>query len=69
MLPKNKAKELIEKYVDIQSDLEETTSFDWEYAIKCALIAVGEIIESHSDNIVINELYYWQEVRKEIEKL
>lgn len=45
MTPKEKAEELIEKYVDIQSELEETTSFYWGYAKKCALIAVEEILD------------------------
>lgn len=63
MTPKEKAEELIEKFtMDNTRDGERN-------GIKCALIAVDEILESH------NKLYtgikpsiykYWEEVKQEI---
>jgi hypothetical protein len=83
MEPKEKAKELVEKYVDVQNELDETTTFYWGFAKQCALIAVEEILSeyqsmSDTDSIiyieneityVIHKLVYWQEVKQEIEKL
>jgi len=65
--PKEKAIELVEKYVDIQTELEETTQFYWGYAVKCALIAVDEILKLYCH--LTDEFKYWQEVRLEISKL
>jgi hypothetical protein len=58
MNPKNKAKELVDKFslVGLQQRNE---------GIQCALIAVDEIIESYKNSW----LTYWQEVKTEIEKL
>jgi hypothetical protein len=66
MTPKEKAKELVEKYIPYARD------WDIEkYAIlnakQCALIAVDEII---NDLIHIEQDYsYWQEVKREIKLL
>jgi polyhydroxyalkanoate synthesis regulator phasin len=63
MTPKEKAKELIDKFTDVE---------DGEMYIgkakQCALIAVDEIINSGKD---VDEFAdaYWQEVKQEIEKL
>jgi hypothetical protein len=65
--PKEKASEMVEKYVDIQAELEETTQFYWGYAVKCALIAVDEILKLYYH--LTDEFKYWQEVRLEISKL
>ena len=46
MTPKEKAIELVEKYVDIQNELDETTTFYWGFAQKCALILAKEITKS-----------------------
>ena len=56
MTPKEKAKELVDKFIN-------ATDYNG-YGQQCALIAVDEII----NNV---ELYstYWQEVKQEIEKL
>ncbi len=64
-----KATELIEKYVDIQSQLKETSFYNWEYATKCALIAVDEIISDTNASSPFQErrLKYWKEVRTIIE--
>lgn len=60
MTPKEKAKELYDKYEFVY--IQHYTS---KYEVKqCALIAVYEIIESHTDN---ND--YWQQVKEEITKL
>ena len=70
--PKEKAEQLIEKYVDIQSELEETTSFYWDYAKKCALITVDEILSINNERMYqltgVKENFY-KEVKLEINKL
>jgi hypothetical protein len=60
MKPKEKAKELVHKmYVGFVHDL-------YSYkAKKCALIAVDEILEECR----LERDWYWEEVKKEIEKL
>jgi hypothetical protein len=63
MTPKEKAKELVDKFnvVGLQQRAE---------AYQCAVIAVDEIIEWSSQwNGLHNEISYWQEVKTEIEKL
>lgn len=69
MTPKEKAKELVDRYYRLFSvELENT--IDYTEAKQCALIAVNEIIGTLSpylgDN---NAMIYWNEVKKEIEKL
>ena len=70
MTPQKKAQELVDQYIDLSEEQEYDTPRDMpkEMAIKCALIAVDEIINALvSDH---NPLaYYWQEVKEEIEKL
>jgi hypothetical protein len=66
MTPKEKAKELVDKFnvVGLQQRAE---------AYQCAVIAVDEIIASNpiafdeEDNCI--EKHWWQEVKTEIEKL
>ncbi len=68
MTPKEKAKELVEKYYHLPADID-------KYGAKqCALIAVDEIIMCdaifHANNKeTIDERNYWFQVRKEIEEL
>ena len=57
--PKEKAKELVEKYDSTLIYLESKSK-----AKQCALIAVDEIIKE-----VVLSTMYWQEVKQEIEKL
>jgi hypothetical protein len=57
MTPKEKAKELVNKFCA-------TRLYD-EQAKQCALISVDEIIEE----CVWDWTEYWQEVKQEIEKL
>ena len=71
MTPKEKAEELIEKYLKL--DIEIGGQYDGFLTMKmydakqCALIAVDEIIKESMDNEYSER--YWQEVKQEIEKL
>lgn len=80
MTPKEKAEELVDKFTTI--DFEENAKRYWEereapwidleIARQCALIAVNEIIEAipiHNPIAVEPLLYFWQEVKRQIEKL
>jgi hypothetical protein len=63
MTPKEKAKELVDKFsvVGLQQRAE---------GYQCASIAVDEIIEWSSQwSGLHNEISYWQDVKKEIELL
>jgi len=72
MTPTDKAKELVNQYY---FSLPNNGSFEginsiprrWEEAVRCALIAVEQIIEATIDDWSHND--YWKEVKKEIEKL
>ncbi len=71
MTPKEKAKELVEKY-QFNGDMIDDVRMSEESAVECALICVDEILESlwnvgHSSSN--NEIKYWQEVKQEINKL
>lgn len=76
MTPKEKAKELWWKFFGAQAKENEPFVADGETAVKCALIAVDELINSH---LLLNTTHenepsircktYWQEVKQEIEKL
>lgn len=69
MTPKEKAQELIKKYM---SATNETSDFKMELyyhiqtAKQCALIAVDEILPINSNPQAIK---FWQEVKQEINKL
>ena len=70
MTPREKASELIVSY-QLQCK-----SLDYNEAKQCALIAVDEILKAlESDNIIYGSEYrfeennWWQQVKKEIEKL
>ena len=77
MTPKEKAKELVEKYSDISiiyPVIDENGIHLENKSKECALIAVDEIINSNPT--IINgvsdfriNIYYWEAVKKEIEKL
>jgi hypothetical protein len=68
MTPKEKAKELLLKFMAIQFGDFPTTD-----AKQCALIAVDEIIElaywEYMESMGGKEKKFWQEVKQEIEKL
>jgi len=67
MTPKDKAKELVDKF----SDLEDGEMYIGK-AKQCAIIAVDEIMKQCYDyrDIDLQASYdYWEEVKQEIEKL
>jgi len=69
MTPKEKAKELVDRFDETLTYLESK-----QKAKQCALIAVDEIINSnpHSNPLntdVHSTMSYWNEVKQEIEKL
>ena len=61
MTPKEKAKELVDKYAKLYYDLEYDYYDDRDK--QCALIVVDEI----RSNCEWNTRLYWQEVKQEIE--
>jgi hypothetical protein len=71
MTPKEKAKELVEKYYYLFSVELENTIADYE-AKECAILAVDEIISINSIKPYMISgliLEYYKEVKTEIEKL
>lgn len=72
MTPKEKAQELILNFYDVKP---ENIDYGMEYqmAKQCALIAVDEILDDDvydmSEELFEKRINYWQEVKKEIEKL
>ncbi len=70
MEPKDKAKELVEKMFNVDLDCEnEAMCMLYPHAIRCALIAVDEIINECGDRCLFSKCDYWQDVKTEIEKL
>ena len=70
MTPKEKAKELVDKY----NFLKEIFIPSIHEQKQCALIAVDEILDAITFNMYDEDAYnkednYWQEVKQEIEKL
>jgi len=66
MTPKEKAKELVDKFqkqifFDVTNE-----RLDIEESKGCALIAVDEIIEELIETDFANRFSYWQEVKQEI---
>ena len=76
MTPKEKAKELFDKYCYAIRTEEQIDAY-WTnviHAKQCALIAVDEIIKANPNSNpfntdVVSTMKYWNEVRHEIEKL
>lgn len=70
MTPKEKAKQMVDQYLDIFPSRNSIMYIpDVETAQKCALRAVDEIIEEMVEWAIIPRIDYWSEVRQEIEKL
>jgi hypothetical protein len=82
MTPKEKAKELVDKFYQTtpyEAFIDEPCGIGaeykaWEQAKQCALIAVDEVIlaNPHSNPLntdVYSTMDYWQEVKQEIENL
>jgi len=72
MTPKEKAEELYDKFLRYVPAEEE---FEHEYAKQCALVTVDEIINNNTKipgvlpQDTMHNTSFWQEVKKEIEKL
>ena len=78
MTPKEKAKELINKFIKPTIKWNAINGVDYyndiNTAKKCALIAVDEILSDYKnylmhENTEYKGLMYWQEVKQEIEAL
>jgi|LakMenEpi03Aug12_release.lakeMendotaPanAssembly.Ray.scaffolds.fasta_scaffold3578610_1 hypothetical protein len=74
MEPKDKAKELVEKMFNVDLDCEnEAMCMLYPHAIRCALIAVDEVVNQliPIEKAVNNKsaFEYWLQVKQEIEKL
>ena len=68
MTPKEKAKELVNKFLQYTP-----VEFEYEYAKQCALIAVDEVMYSLSvmpyGMEYLSKIDYWEEVKQEINNL
>lgn len=61
-----KAKELVDSFIDIMPCLvNQTAESIISYAKQCALIAVDEILNTCVESVI----YYYQDVKSEIEKI
>jgi len=74
MTPKDKAKELVEKFIEHTQEWDEIDGYvnDIYKAKQCALIAVDELIKqcwNYRDIDLERSHDYWQEVKQEIENL
>ena len=71
MTPKEKAKELINKFLNSKPSSGSYVSINTEHAKQCALICVDEIINQRPQlpSSYTSTIEYWQEVKKEIEAL
>jgi hypothetical protein len=70
MTPKEKAEELVRKYYTFGINKEGQT-LSWLEAKQCASICVDEILKDREeiDGIRVINDPYWEQVKKEIEKL
>ena len=80
MTPKEKAIDLVNKFYSRYNNVRKNKTFSVEQK-RMAIIAVDEILklnhpyvivyESFEDNVmeIMNQKYYWQEVKTELEKL
>ena len=70
MTPKEKAEELVKKMFNVDLECEnEAMCMLYPHAVRCALIAVDEIINYLEVDGFSTQIKYWQEVKQEIEKL
>jgi hypothetical protein len=77
MTPKEKAKDIFDRYyqtINPTTDNNDIWIFTYtmkELAKKSSIIAVDEILNHHSQEQSLYRIdtYYWQQVKKEIEKL
>lgn len=68
MTPKEKAKDLIDKFARIDGYQDSIDLSKCEYEKQCALITVNEMLNTIGSEI-FSEYKYWQEVKQEIEKI
>ena len=70
MTPKEKARELVSKYVHLTKQISGANGTIYN-SKQCALIAVDEIlnVKSFLKSMPLQDVKYWQEVKEEIEKL
>jgi hypothetical protein len=78
MTPKEKAKELYDKYWEVDGSgyyrdedgfIVWSTSVIGKQAKQCALIAVDEIIKFGNEQGIREPMMYWHKVKEELEKL
>jgi hypothetical protein len=74
MTPKEKAKELVDKFIEPTMEFDELDGYveDKDNAKQCALIAVDEMIKQQQvqfENMVWSCVDYWKNVKQEIENL
>jgi hypothetical protein len=74
MTPKEKAKELVDKFIEHTMDWDILDGYvdDMLRAKQCAFIAVDEMIEQQQmqfENMLWSCVEYWKDVKHEIEKL
>lgn len=67
MTPKEKAKELFDKFNKIKHSV--STHVQKERAKQCALIAVDEIIDAIDKSLIDSDIEFFKQVKQEIEKL
>ena len=75
MTPKDKAKELVDKFIDYAYHWDEGFPLPKEYtpiwnAKQCALVCIDEILKN-DDRMYLgsNDINYWEQVKQEINKL
>ncbi len=75
MTPKEKAKELIDRFYNHTFNVEKDTEDNFSSAKQCALIAIEEILNEVDDNTYkigrnkLSSKQFWLEVKQEIDKL
>ena len=71
MTPKEKANELIEEYLSLNDNFNKPIVTDEQDAVKCAIIAVDEIIDELKREPYANyeRIVFWQSVKDELETL
>jgi hypothetical protein len=75
MTPKEKAQELVNQFRKYAHGHDDNNRFspamEKESGKECAIIAVNEILNHHSQEqgLYRIDIYYWKEVKQEIEKL
>jgi hypothetical protein len=75
MTPKEKAKELVDRFEEFADDMEcnvfTSSENRFKNAKQCALIAVDEILKSHNNLYGVNSIKtkFYLEVKQEIEQI